>query len=192
MNVLYQDTNNLVNSVLLPTVTTYPAIEISLKLLFVLYAALIAPKISPSFAPLINNPVFKILYMSLIVWIFSKDPTTSVLLAVSYYVTITYLTKNSLQQVQKTGVVSHNTAQGITGEATNAKNLQQLLERQQFVIPQQDVQPVQHVQTVQTVPTITTTGDLIHPSIAIEESGSISGNPPDHMHILASVIPSTI
>jgi len=107
MNAIVENSNEMINSVLRPVTENTPA-QLVLKLFVILYASLVAPKISSSFAPYINNMYFTILFLALIVWLFTKDPTMSILIAVGYYITISYLTQNSIIEVQQTGVVTPN------------------------------------------------------------------------------------
>ena len=53
--------------------------------------------------------------MIMIVWIFNKDPGTSIMVAVSYYLTVHYLMKNCLKRVAETGVVTREIALMISG-----------------------------------------------------------------------------
>lgn len=89
-------------------------------MIVILYASLVAPKISSSFAPIVSNMYFRIVFMSLIAWLFTKDPTLSILVAVGYYLTISYLTKNSMAEVESTGVVTSNVAQVLEETAAPA------------------------------------------------------------------------
>lgn len=106
--------NSTTNSVLDP-VFANPAIASTLKLFLVLYGGLAAPSIPSKVAPLFTNSLFRIFIMFLIVWTFNHDPALSIIVAVVYFLSLTYLVKNSLAQVQQTGVVTPEIALVISG-----------------------------------------------------------------------------
>ena len=114
MTSIIVDSNQMINNALKPLMENTP-LQLVFKMILILYATAFAPKLGPNFSGLLSNPFFRVIVLSLIVWIYSKDPVTSVLIAVCYYVSISYLTKNSLGEL----IVSGNTPQ-ITHVITEA------------------------------------------------------------------------
>lgn len=125
MNVIQPfivDSNKIINDFLVP-VTKNQAFLIVLKFIIVLYAALVAPKITSMSAPFITNPAFKVFILSLIVWVYSKDPTLSVLVGMGYFMSLTYLTANSTQEMIQSGVMTPAIAQAlVTSPPTTLKS----------------------------------------------------------------------
>lgn len=58
------------------------------SILLVLYSALAAPKLPKSFAKVFDNPIVKILYMFLIGYLATKNPTVSMMAAVALFLTL--------------------------------------------------------------------------------------------------------
>src|SRR5947208_695228 len=106
--------NESINSVLDP-VFENPAVSAVLKLVLVLYASLAAPSIPPKYAPIFANSYFRIVFLALVVWTYSRDPALSVMLATVYFLIMTYLVHNSVAQVKQTGVVTPEIAVLISG-----------------------------------------------------------------------------
>lgn len=100
-----EDFNSTVNGILDPIFDNEMSVA-ALRLFLAIYGGLAAPKIPVSWGPYLANSYVRILVMVGIIWIFNKDPATAILVAVSYFLTMHYLMKNSLKQVSQTGVVS--------------------------------------------------------------------------------------
>jgi hypothetical protein len=67
-----------------------------LHLLLVLYAARLAPEIPQVVADLFVNPYFKLLIFSLILWTAQISPSTSILIALAFMVTLNHVNKKPL------------------------------------------------------------------------------------------------
>ena len=154
----------------LQTVSQHSIGKIVLHMIVILYASLVAPKISSGFAPYISNMYFKIAFMSLIAWVFTKDPTLSILVAVGYFLTISYLTKNSMSEVEETGEMSENVAQALESPAPVPAPL-----APPAPLPAQ-VQQADAVEEA-AVPLITATGDIEEPIPSGLEPDSITAAP---------------
>jgi len=114
---------NTVNSTVhshMKVVSEHSIGKIILYMVIILYASLVAPKISTAFSPYINNMYFRIGFMSLIAWTFTKDPTLSILVAVCYYLTISYLTKNAMSHVEESGEMTESDADALAEAAPPA------------------------------------------------------------------------
>lgn len=96
--------NDLVNPYL--SVLDKPYVSSVLKLVLILYGSLAAPSIPVSFGPVFSNTFFRIGVMAVIAWVGNHDPALALIIAVVYFMSIKYLTKNALQQVADTGKVS--------------------------------------------------------------------------------------
>ena len=107
------DFNDLVNDNL--SVLDNPYIAASLKLFLVLYGGLAAPKLPVRFGKFFSHSVFRMAVLALILWTGNKDPALSLVIAVSWLLTMDYFTKNSLKQVASTGNVSQDVSIIISG-----------------------------------------------------------------------------
>lgn len=78
---------------------------VALKLFLVVYAASLAPKL-PNYALLWFNHIYvRILVLFLIAWTSSHDPALSIMIAISFYVTINILNgKSAFEKFAKQGV----------------------------------------------------------------------------------------
>ena len=63
-------------------------INVSLKILLGLYAALVAPKLSPSLANLMDNTAVRILVAFVIVFMATRDPGLALLISVAFIITL--------------------------------------------------------------------------------------------------------
>ena len=68
------------------------------SILLVLYSALAAPKLSKSFAKVFDNPLVKILYMFLIGYLATKNPTVSIMAAVALFLTLQTLASHDVAE----------------------------------------------------------------------------------------------
>ena len=75
------------------------------SILLVLYSALAAPKLPKSFAKVFDNPLVKILYMFLIGYLATKNPTVSMMAAVALFLTLQTLASH---EVAEAVVISYN------------------------------------------------------------------------------------
>ncbi len=106
--------NDMVNNALDP-IFQNPVLSSAIKLFLVLYGGLAAPKLPVKLAPLFANSYFRMAVMTMIIWIANKDPAIALLVAVGYFLSMSYLVKNSVAQVQQTGVVTPEIAVVISG-----------------------------------------------------------------------------
>ena len=72
---------------------TQPHIRTILTMFLVLYGGFAAPKLPKSILGLFENPIFKILILSIVVYTGQKDPKFSILIAVVFLISITHLHK---------------------------------------------------------------------------------------------------
>ena len=99
--------NDSVNSVMMPVLGN-KYVSAFAMILVVLYGGLVAPKIPTSLAPLFSSPIFKIVFMALIAWLADHDPVSSLLVAVVYFFTMTYLSKNVFVEAFSFSTVTDN------------------------------------------------------------------------------------
>lgn len=106
--------NDMVNSALDPILGNQ-YISAALKLFLVLYGGLGAPKVPVRFGPIFTNSYSRMAVMALMLWTANKDPALSLMVAVTWFLTMNYVVKNSLLEVQQTGIVSPDIAITISG-----------------------------------------------------------------------------
>jgi hypothetical protein len=68
-------------------------LKLALKLVLVIYAGLVAPKLGSYMKPVFDNTYFKILFFSILAYTANREPTISVLMAVAFVLSISYLKK---------------------------------------------------------------------------------------------------
>jgi hypothetical protein len=166
--------NTTVNSYM-EGVASHSIGKIVLYMVIILYASLVAPKISSSFAPVISNMYFRVAFMSLIAWLFTKDPTLSILVSVGYYLTISYLTKNSMVEVEATGHVSSNVAQ-VLEEGTNVGPIESVVPPVSIPAQIQQQSPIDTTSTLvqdEKVPFLSATGEVVEEQEYIPEGLSL-------------------
>lgn len=74
--------------------SAFPAGSIAaavLRLVLVLYAGMAAPSLPPAAMNLFENPLFRVAILMLVVWIGGTDPSTSLLIAVGFMVSMNTL-----------------------------------------------------------------------------------------------------
>lgn len=81
--------NSPVNSFLSPLNNNY--VSAFLRLFLVLYGGVAAPHLPNSVLKLFDNVAFRIFVLSLIVWTANHDPAISVLIAISFVVSVNTL-----------------------------------------------------------------------------------------------------
>ena len=69
-----------------------------LTVLFALYAATIRPELPPFIRKLYENPIFRILILSLLVYRGNKDPQLSLMIAVAFTVTLNILSEQEINE----------------------------------------------------------------------------------------------
>ena len=72
---------------------TNPYSKTILSLLLVLYGGLAAPKLPKKIIMLFDNNIFKIIYLSLIVYLGHKDPKFAIMIAIAFIVSMDALSK---------------------------------------------------------------------------------------------------
>jgi hypothetical protein len=92
---------NIINSFnnVLKTMDNNQMIYSVVSILLVLYSALAAPKLPKSFAKVFDNPLVKILYMFLIGYLATKNPTVSMMAAVALFLTLQTLASHDVAEV---------------------------------------------------------------------------------------------
>lgn len=68
----------------------------TLRLLFLLYASMVAPDLPPQASILFDNALFRLVVLFLIVWTNSQDPTLSLLIAVGLVISMNVLSGRRL------------------------------------------------------------------------------------------------
>ncbi|RKO94514.1 hypothetical protein BDK51DRAFT_33568 [Blyttiomyces helicus] len=106
--------NDTVNSLMDPF-TANVSFAGALKVFLAVYGLLAAPRLSPKFGPLFSNSFFRIGVMAMIVWVYNHDPALAILIAVSYFLSINYILKNSLKEIAVTRIVTPEIATTISG-----------------------------------------------------------------------------
>lgn len=79
--------NNSVGGIFAPGSTALIALRLSL----ILYASLAAPALPPALMDLFDKPLFRVLVLMLVVWIGGVDPSTSLMVAVGFVVSMNAL-----------------------------------------------------------------------------------------------------
>jgi hypothetical protein len=130
-----ENIKNTFNNIL-KNMTNNQMIYSVVTILLVLYSALAAPKLPKSFAKIFENPLVKILYMFLIGYLATKNPTISMMAAVALFLTLQAL-------------ASHDVADAV---ATSYNQVNQLVNNQVNQPVNNQVNNVQ--ETVQEVPTM--------------------------------------
>lgn len=111
---LFKSFNDTVDSLLDPVLSD-PFASAIIKLSLVLFGGYAAPKMPTRFGPLLANSWFRMFILTMIVWINNHDPAIAILVAVVYFMTMSYITKNMLKEVARTGVVTPDVAIVISG-----------------------------------------------------------------------------
>lgn len=106
--------NTTTNSIL-DTFYGNPFISAALRLFIVLYGSLAAPQIPVKWGPFLSHSVTRVVIMALIIWVGNHDAILSLLLALSWMLTMNYLTKNAVSEVAETGQVTPDVAVIISG-----------------------------------------------------------------------------
>ena len=88
--------DNGVNSILSTLMREPTLIRGSIHLLLMLYAARIAPKLPDAVLVLFENQYFKLFIFSLILWTAQFSPSTSILIAIAFMVSINYVNQKPL------------------------------------------------------------------------------------------------
>ena len=88
--------DNGVNSILSTLMKEPTLIRGSIHLLLMLYAARIAPKLPYAVLVLFENQYFKLFIFSLILWTAQFSPSTSILIAIAFMVSINYVNQKPL------------------------------------------------------------------------------------------------
>ena len=88
--------DNGVNSILSTLMKEPTLIRGSIHLLLMLYAARIAPKLPDAVLVLFENQYFKLFIFSLILWTAQFSPSTSILIAIAFMVSINYVNQKPL------------------------------------------------------------------------------------------------
>lgn len=104
-----ENIKNFFNNVL-KTMDNNQMIYSVVSILLVLYSALAAPKLPKSFAKVFDNPLVKILYMFLIGYLATKNPTVSIMAAVALFLTLQTLASHEVAEV----VVTSYTNKSVT------------------------------------------------------------------------------
>ena len=88
--------DNGINSILSTLIKEPTLIRGAIHLLLMLYAARIAPKLPDAVLALFENQYFKLFVFSLILWTAQFSPSTSLLIAIAFMVSINYVNQKPL------------------------------------------------------------------------------------------------
>ena len=88
--------DNGINSILSALIKEPTLIRGAIHLLLMLYAARIAPKLPDAVLALFENQYFKLFVFSLILWTAQFSPSTSILIAIAFMVSINYVNQKPL------------------------------------------------------------------------------------------------
>lgn len=73
-------------------------LRLGMKLVLVVYAGLVAPKLASSLKPIIDNTVFKVVFFFMLAYLGNVEPTIALLMAVAFVVSIIYMKKSEQQK----------------------------------------------------------------------------------------------
>ncbi len=73
-------------------------VSATLTLFLILYAGLARPAFPPILKKLFDNPLFKMLILSLIVYSSQKDPKLAIMVAVAFTVTLNLLSEQEIKE----------------------------------------------------------------------------------------------
>lgn len=86
-------------------------------LFLISYMTYAAPRLPLSAVAVFSNGWFRFGLLAFIAWLYTKDPTAAILIAVGWWVTNTYLLKNAIDQVHQTGVLTDNYIRLVSGSS---------------------------------------------------------------------------
>ncbi|VVU94912.1 hypothetical protein CPAV1605_637 [seawater metagenome] len=69
-----------------------------LTMFFIIYASTIRPDLPPFIRKLYENPIFRILILSLIVYKGNKDPQLSLMIAIAFTVTLNIMSEEEINE----------------------------------------------------------------------------------------------
>ena len=101
------DTGNLFKQITAPVDSLFKTLDSDkiissvLSLFLVLYGGLAAPKLPNSIAKLFKNTVFRLLILSLVVYMTSKDTSTSILIVVAFVISMQTLSYQESKKALK-------------------------------------------------------------------------------------------
>jgi hypothetical protein len=152
------NSNDLLNKVLYPITDNTPIVLI-MKLMLILYGAMIAPQLSSKFSPFISNAYFRVAMLSLVAWVYSKDPVLSILIGTCYYLTVTFLTKNSVGEAIENGELTPEIVSALDENVATIP-LPLVAQPQQNSAVNYGLQDLEKEQQEKDVPLITANGEI--------------------------------
>lgn len=93
---IIKNLDNGINSVLVKLIKEPTLIRATIHLLLMLYAARIAPSLPSVVLDLFENQYFKLFIFALILWTAQFSPSTSILIAIAFMVSVNYANKKPL------------------------------------------------------------------------------------------------
>jgi len=174
------DFDTLINGALDP-IFDNKTVQVVVYIFLGCYAFLAAPSLPLVAGKFIFNNYFRVAVIGIIAWTFSHDPVLSILIAVSFFMSITYLSKNSFVQLQQTNVVTENIAQILnvpSNQQLNNVPLGKLIDKP---LP---LQPLTNSTGNNAL--VTTTGEVKLPGSNIKQD-MVTANVPDGMEKFAAV-----
>lgn len=110
MNNIVQSFDSNINSILEDYVRKPTVIKAIVQLLLMLYAVRLAPTPPPVVLQLFTNTYFKLFIFSLILWTAQVSPSTSILIAVAFMITVNYTTTGKVWERMDNTPTSVNSA----------------------------------------------------------------------------------
>lgn len=125
MNNIVQTFDLNINSILEEYVRKPTIIKAIVQLLLMLYAVRLAPTPPPVVLALFTNTYFKLFIFSLILWTAQVSPSTAILIAVAFMITINYTTTGKIwEMMDNTSAVTSAVTLAVTpDQSVNAVNV---------------------------------------------------------------------
>ena len=179
--------NSLVNNILDP-LKSNQILSILMYVFLISYASMVAPVLSVEKAgPIFSNVYFKIAILSLIAWTGSHDPILSILVAVAYFMTLTYLSNQSLKQLQTGSLTTPAAEVLVTGQGQQFQQAVAVQTQQAAISATSATSGVLPLtNSTMNNATVTTTGEVLIKGAPTVQQAVVAA-PASGAHTLASV-----
>ena len=77
----------------LKKVLTNPYFSAGVALIAISYASAVAPKLPQSFMKVLDNPIFKIIFLIIVALVAGYNPMVAIIVAIAFVVTLTYISE---------------------------------------------------------------------------------------------------
>lgn len=169
MDNIVQSFDYNINSILENYVRKPTIIKAIVQLLLMLYAVKLAPTPPPVVLQLFTNTYFKLFIFSLILWTAQVSPSTAILIAVAFMITINYTTTGKIWEMMD------NTSTQVTPEqSTQAVKVLAQAASSPIASPQDVVTPVVQIALANTT---TSVGASAIQALAQQASMPVAGTP---------------